>query len=205
MGVGYRQARDLVDQAVSCKVAKALSGQAVTLPTPIVLDDVMRGRLFFLNAAGELLGPSGETVATSPDCSSQNLSLFNDAGASVEIVPLLERRTEKVSVATVRVRGVVPPGAAYVGVVVRAPGENQNDNSEALLSSVTFEVATNPAPEFLPGWSKAAHDSQDPALQTVGAWVTSPPRTCDGAAWFAAMALTESDCLNTFEFSGGAP
>jgi hypothetical protein len=194
-----------MDQALSCKVAKALSGQAVTLPTPIVLDDVMRGRLFFLIAAGELLGPSGETVATSPDCSSQNLSLFNDADASVEVVPLLERRTEKVSVATVRVRGVVPPGAAHVGVVVRAPGQNDEALREAVLSSVTFEVATDSAPAFLPAWSKATHDAQDVVHQSVGAWVTSPPHTCDDAGWFAAMALMETDCLKTFDVGGGAP
>jgi hypothetical protein len=206
MGVGYLQAQDSMDQALSCKVAKALSGQAVTLPTPMVLDDVMRGRLFFLNAAGDLLNGPGEDVTTSPDCSTQNLSLFNDADASVEVVPLLERRTELVSVATVRVRGVVPPGAAYVGVVVRAPGDTLGRAlSQPVASTVTFEVATDAAPAFLPAWSRAAHNAQNVADRTVGAWVTSPPHTCDDVGWFAAMALMETDCLKTFDVGGGAP
>ena len=195
MTVGYASIRDASSQG-SCGTAKALMGLPSGLSTPPVLDDVVRGSLFFLDATGRLLDSSGAVLDAAPSCASDPPALAgpDPLDSRVEVLPLMERRTSSNIFATVRVSGVVPDGARFVGVSVRMPANSYPFNPEPVMSTVTFERRLAADPELTDAFPETAPTSVPLATSA---------RRCDDAAWFGALALTGTDCL--VDFAGGAP
>jgi hypothetical protein len=155
---------------------------------PLPMSGSVRGRIFFADAAGDVLVPGGTPLAA--DCTTQALTLGDDHAALIR-----PRHGEFFgpSNAFISVDAEIPEGAKYVGVVFEFPSTPDPDDpigfpssetpyTHAVMASVSFGLETWRDPGVTPGASPQSSTAyNNPNLSYPN---LALPRSCTESYWY---------------------